>query len=242
MQANTLLPLSFVPCRICNGRDIHVEYSGPIRDGRETGAVSGRILHCNHCDTAWLEPRLRKQPDYYNSNAYRQHIPYDPDDEIRLIRDRLIPFKRERLRYATILDIGAGNGMFLDVAKALGATTFFSEVNQIQREHLAERHAASCIKTTYVTLFDVVEHVDDPYALLEKCKSFMHEGSRLFISTPRTTGIDNPEHFYRTQHTWYFNDKSLDVLCTRAGLFRCRQWIAGEGDNQQLYQSYILIE
>jgi hypothetical protein len=69
----------------------------------------------------------------------------------------------------------------------------------------------------------------------------MHHGSKLVISTPRTTGdIMDPEHFYRTQHTWYFSDKSLDVLCTRVGLFRTRQWIAGGGDNQQLYQAYIL--
>jgi 2-polyprenyl-3-methyl-5-hydroxy-6-metoxy-1,4-benzoquinol methylase len=91
-----------------------------------------------------------------------------------------------------------------------------------------------------VTCFDVIEHVDDPELLLKNCRYFMDRMSTLTISTPRTTEpVLNPRYYYRTQHRWYFNDKSLDYLATKVGLFRTRQWITGEGDNQQLYQRYI---
>jgi 2-polyprenyl-3-methyl-5-hydroxy-6-metoxy-1,4-benzoquinol methylase len=199
------------------------------------------VLHCRKCDAGWLEPQLRKSTDYYRSNGYRVHIPYDIEGEIRLIRDRLVPFRRETLRDRSITDIGAGNGTFLDVAKALGAETFFTELNQVQVDSLGRRHRWATHVTDFVTLFDVIEHVEFPAGLLRTAMAFMHHESKLVISTPRTTGdIMDPEHFYRTQHTWYFSDKSLDVLCTRVGLFRTRQWIAGGGDNQQLYQAYIL--
>jgi len=244
-QQNKSEPTSCVSCKICGSNHIEVIYSGWLREGLATGAVAGRVYHCEECDTGWLEHRLRKSHNYYKNNTYRDQIPYDNKDELRLLRDRLTPFVGEQFHGKTVTDIGAGNGMFLNVAQALGAETFYLEPNEIQDNLLVGRHipVLKCthLKTHFVTLFDVIEHVDDPFALLDTCKLYMDHDSRLVISTPRTTDpIENPSWFYRTQHTWYFSDKSLDILCTKAGLFRCRQWITGRGDNQQLYQTYIL--
>lgn len=234
---------SYATCPLCRSADIEIIYRGWIRDGKAPSAVGGQIEHCNHCDLGWLEPRLRKPHNFYETNTYRKLIPYDTTDEVRLIRDRLIPFQRERFRGKTVTDIGAGNGLFLDVAKAMGArATYYTEPNTAQAAALEKRHDPSRgIKTAYVTLFDVIEHVGLPLALLAACKTHMTPWSKLVISTPRTaTPIENPGWFYRTQHTWYFSDKSLERLCTKAGLFRTRQWVTGKGDREQLYQTYIL--
>ena len=235
--------LSLAACKVCGCHEVDIIHSGWIRDGLCPDAVAGKVYHCQKCDVGWLEARLRKDVSYYETNEYRVDIPYRTDRDILLIRDRLIPFEREDLRDKVLIDIGAGNGLFAGIAQAFGATTYFIEPNEVQAELLHVQHyeASEYTLADYVTLFDVIEHVDDPLELLEMCRGHMLTTSQLIISTPRTTHpILNPGWFYRTQHTWYFNDKSLEVLCNKAGLFRVRQWVTGTGDKQQLYQKYIL--
>jgi 2-polyprenyl-3-methyl-5-hydroxy-6-metoxy-1,4-benzoquinol methylase len=231
-------------CLLCGSRKTEVWYFGPIRDGLIPSAVSGGIRICKNCTVQELEPDLRKTHNYYAKNEYRKHIPYDKNTGVRLIRERLSTLENTRLYKETILDIGAGNGLFLDIMKGFGAKTYFVEVNEQQEKELEKRHQrAREIKTaTIVTLFDVIEHVEDPALLLKGAIKWMNDQSILIVGTPLTdVATLNPESYYRTQHTWYFNKQSLHSLAKTVGLecidgrIKRRLW----DDSSHLYMTFV---
>lgn len=109
-----------------------------------------------------------------------------------------------RLRY---LDVGCGGGIFAESAARLATTESVTaidpsaEILSVARRHAARDPAlADGNRLTYldatvetlaapagsfdvVTLFEVVEHVDNPAAFLERCGRFVRPGGWLVLST-----------------------------------------------------------
>jgi 2-polyprenyl-3-methyl-5-hydroxy-6-metoxy-1,4-benzoquinol methylase len=179
----------------------------------------------------------------YTSGLYRRNLPYDGGTLPGLVRDRLKFFMDRSIDGKTVLDMGAGNGLFLDVMKNLGAITYFTEVNEQQADLLALRHGnpRGVKHADYITIFDVIEHVKNPRFILEFAKAWMHSKSKLLLSTPRTAEpIYAPSWFYRTHHRWYFNERSLRMLADRCDLRLHEEFVLGIHDNATLYQAYTL--
>jgi len=72
--------------------------------------------------------------------------------------------------------------------------------------------------------FSVVEHVDDPLALLRDIRDLVRPGGELLLSTPNREDwllellpAEYGAFFYRKVHFWYFNAASLAELVRRAG-------------------------
>jgi len=98
----------------------------------------------------------------------------------------------------SILDVGAGNGFF--VWKSIKKLKIKSEGVEIAKNErdFAKRifnielisDLNSC-KTNYdaLTLFNVIEHVEDPYLLLKKLKDKIKQQGIIVITTPNPKGF-----------------------------------------------------
>ena len=112
----------------------------------------------------------------------------------------------QRLRY---LDIGCGGGIFAESAARLPTTRSVTaidpstEVLEVARRHAARDPVLSRDRLRYlnatveylpdpagpadmydiVTLFEVIEHVDNPAAFLQRCDQFVKPGGWLILST-----------------------------------------------------------
>jgi len=115
------------------------------------------------------------------------------------------PAPSHKLRY---LDVGCGGGIFAESAARLPSTESVTaidpsaEILAVARRHAARDPALRGGKLEYlnatieslpeareegsydvVTLFEVIEHVDDPASFLERCGRFVRPGGWLVLST-----------------------------------------------------------
>jgi len=116
--------------------------------------------------------------------------PYD-----RLWRRRLKKLLKHARR-GNLLDVGAGVGQFLAIARPHFAAVFGTEVSasgvEAAREQYGVELSHGLVETLdldlesfdNITLFHVLEHVPDPKALLARCRALLRDEGMLLICVP----------------------------------------------------------
>lgn len=129
-----------------------------------------------------------------------------------------------------VLDIGCNDGSQLDAFKKYGLETV--GVDPAENLHIdsSKRHNVICgyfnEQTFEDTVFDIITcqnafaHNYNPLQFLENVKTVMDSTSLLYITTSQANMIGNNEFdtIYH-EHISFYNIKSMNELCKRAGLF-----------------------
>jgi SAM-dependent methyltransferase len=135
---------------------------------------------------------------------------------------------------ARILDVGAASGLLVREASALG----FRAVGVEPSYPLAARARADGIEVhdgvlpnaalgdepfDFVALVDVIEHVDDPLALLRECAHVLAPGGRLLVVTPDRSSaaarlLGRRWWHRRLAHVGYFDRSTLTNALARTDL------------------------
>ncbi|MGZ4846533.1 MAG: class I SAM-dependent methyltransferase [Halobacteriota archaeon] len=166
---------------------------------REFGAETFTVWRCAECGSLHaIEP--------IDADRYYRDYPiklerYDFFTRTQL-RKRMGILKRAGLKSGTtLLDYGCGSGHFVRYAREHG---IHAEGYDPYSEAFAD---ASVLNRAYdfVTAQDVLEHVDDPYSLVDDLKSYAVPGGRLAIGTPNADAIDlhNPLDWIAPLHQPY---------------------------------------
>ncbi|WP_162461240.1 MULTISPECIES: class I SAM-dependent methyltransferase [unclassified Mycolicibacterium] len=146
----------------------------------------------------------------------------------------------------SILDIGCGIGNFLEHAQSVGLRAVGSDVDSTAIEHARERgltaHVADELSTAVpdgsmdaMSLWDVVEHLFDPVAVLEQVVPKVRSGGAILIETPdgafpvrtallaahrlsggRLDRLTDPMYYW--EHKIYFTERGLGALLGRVGV------------------------
>jgi 2-polyprenyl-3-methyl-5-hydroxy-6-metoxy-1,4-benzoquinol methylase len=136
-----------------------------------------------------------------------------------------------------LLDVGAGYGYFRKAASDSGWTTDGVEISHhaaaVARQEFGmdtfvgtlQDYAREGAGHSYdvLTLFDVVEHVEDPVSLLETVRSLLKPEGLCVIRTPNLLAIDGEVfgsyyHSLKMEHLHYFSATSLCQAMELAGL------------------------
>jgi SAM-dependent methyltransferase len=212
-------------------------YHGPIRRGR-FGDFSGEpraIWSCAHCGAAWLDAEHGRD---YSSDHYRILVDGDanPATYYRLHdgeqAEKLRLVGTDQVRGKIVADFGAGGGSFLDLVSGMASTTLAIEPTRAFHEDLhGKGHIVSDLavssewqgRVDLAVCFSVIEHVDDPIALLTGIRRALKPGGRALISTPNRHDWllellpnEYAKFFYREVHRWYFDAASLRHLGSAA--------------------------
>lgn len=149
------------------------------------------IVICNSCGYRFIDDI---EPDYK-----RHYINQITDDNESLDHFRKKYFKKIKKRVvdkfpcysnnSRILDIGCARGVWLDQWK--GTHLFGSEYSKEHIQILQKKNIKvlgqeeiSNMKFDMISLFDVLEHIEDPYSFLKELHSSLSSGGLLVVAVP----------------------------------------------------------
>ncbi|OGY18569.1 MAG: hypothetical protein A2900_03085 [Candidatus Chisholmbacteria bacterium RIFCSPLOWO2_01_FULL_50_28] len=203
------------------------------------------ILRCGNCGLYTLEFKGSYQKfirEYYNKGFFTGspkragYYNYEGDwlaEELnmRSYVKGIRQFKKE----GKVLDVGCATGIFMVEAQKEGFDVYGVDVSDyaigIARRRFSDRVTMSSIeRATFeknafdiVTLFDVIEHLNDPRKVLKKLHTIIRKDGLLVLNTGDTGSFlakiqGKRWHFFiPPQHFFYFSQKNLSQLLTQCG-------------------------
>jgi len=227
-------------CALCGSSERTVLYAGPIRTGRfgEVTSDPRTVWRCLSCGAG----RLYGEAIDYETDEYRDLVDGGGTaEDYHRLHDaeqagKLGQLGTDALRGKVVMDVGCGAGSFLDLARGLCETTIGIEPSSSLRAaaeakgHLTFDFCGNVPRewrgrVDLAVCFSVVEHVNDPLALLREIGALLRPGGELLLSTPNRDDFllellpaEYGSFFYRRVHLWYFDAASLAGLLVRAGL------------------------
>jgi 2-polyprenyl-3-methyl-5-hydroxy-6-metoxy-1,4-benzoquinol methylase len=233
------LTLAVTRCRVCGSEQFRPQF----REG------SHEVRRCVACGFVWVSPRLEDaelQALYDSERYWRSDSPrtvgygdYRGDARLylRTFRRRLDRALRGGPHGGRALDVGCGAGYCLEVLAERGFDAYGVEVSEtIAREAKARvgagRVHAGTLETSphspesfdLVTMWDVVEHVVDPRALLERTRRLLRPDGLLVLETQNVDSLfarllgRRWHHYKHDEHLSHFAPATLSRLLQETGL------------------------
>ena len=236
-------------CRVCGSTNLEQSYS----------LESYNLVACRDCgtqfnETYYVNQRFRDglfEKGYYDSvqsQAFKNRLDEYQNDPSVKVYDRYLHIVEDKLgvKPGNVLDVGSAFGTFLKVASNRGWKPHGVEYSKFScsaaREHWGfEIFNGDITMSPYqkgqfdlITYWDVIEHVIDPRANLEKANALLREGGKLLITTDNyqsmLSAIANMAYqitfgrvkypiqkFYIPHNTYYFTPKNFKMLLEATG-------------------------
>jgi 2-polyprenyl-3-methyl-5-hydroxy-6-metoxy-1,4-benzoquinol methylase len=207
------------------------------------------VRRCTRCGLGWVSPRLDadglqeiyKAERYWRSDSPKTqgYTDYRGDERLYLdtFRKRLRYVLRDGPRGGRALDVGCAAGFCMAVMRELGFEAHGVEISAAIGSHARDHfgfdtvHIGTLESAPYpdghfdlITMWDVVEHVADPVALLVRARELLAPGGLLVIETQdidsRFARILGPRwhHYKHEEHIYHFNRQTVATLLGKAGL------------------------
>jgi SAM-dependent methyltransferase len=209
--------------------------------------VAYGMRRCPRCHRGVLDPRPDAEalaswygPGYFGSGSGKFVLPIEAFVEwFRGRRARQAAALLERgpapHRSRRILDVGCGSGQFLAALVERGYECHGTELSQETARRAAavpglRLHVGPVAPDSYpagqfdlVSVWHVLEHLEDPDAMLRRCAGWLRSGGWLMLAVPN---IDSWQarlyrgswfHFDPPRHLFHFGPRSLETALTAAG-------------------------
>jgi SAM-dependent methyltransferase len=139
----------------------------------------------------------------------------------------------KKLGVHRILDFGCGFGQFLEMCRLFGMEAIGVDRSQARRSGANASIVADLDETEgsfdAITMFEVLEHLDDPLATLKMLVGRLKPGGIMIVEVPDTSGVTDiatRDHYYKVHpldHINAFTPKTLVALMGRVGLAPMRK-------------------
>ncbi|MEZ4968390.1 MAG: class I SAM-dependent methyltransferase [Flavobacteriaceae bacterium] len=201
---------------------------------------SFELLHDPVLDMLITEPQPGNLGKYYESEDYISHT----DARKSLVDKMYYTVKRYNLKrklsliasYTSdkrLLDVGAGTGDFLAMAKKYGWEVTGLEPNELARLKAGEKGiqllegldaVPTGLKFEVITLWHVLEHIPDLEAQISKLVELLTENGVLVVAVPNFKSYD-AKHYKEywaaydvPRHLWHFSKKSIQGIFAKQGM------------------------
>ncbi len=238
------LPNPTLDCHVCrSARHVVKRY-----DRRQS--LDGEVYGCRRCGLSFFVPaaeRVAQSEDYWRGDA--NLAVYSNLDVIRELQEKYAFYfdilRKRPLRGCRLLDVGAGTGISMRLARTLGFEASGIDVSGKAAQYARQAYnldvQVGCLEEScfeplsfdVITCWDVIEHVQDPRLLLAKTHELLAPRGILVLETPDegallrkavrvvnkvTCGkVNFLNGVYYPDHRWYFSRKSLRSLLNEVG-------------------------
>lgn len=208
------------PCPLC---------AMPLSTATLEKAGAERLHQCSGCGLQVWRPGRAASPDWYDASDHYLAMPYA--DQLGWYHTWALAHLPERV--SSLLDIGCADGRFVYAAARAGIAAegidHSPRLVELGNAHhggnrlqVASAEVLRHEKRTFdlVTLFEIIEHVEDPLGLLRDACSVAAPSGWLIVSTPNRLGVvgrhhplDRPPH-----HLTRWTPEVLERALTAAGV------------------------
>lgn len=172
----------------------------------ETNIIGNQTLKWNHdLGIGYLNPDLTVDHVYdeHYWNSYRKLI----DTEIgkNLTNARIDIAKLFQVKPLRLLDVGIGNGAFVDKFGCYGADINPFAIEYLKKNHKYYNPIEDSFKWQWMSFWDCLEHITDATNILSKCDGAL-------ISMPIYQNLEHclsSKHLKPKEHYWYFTISGL---------------------------------
>lgn len=221
-----------VPCNICSSNEYISIYTDTVCP----------IVKCNKCGLVYVNPRPNKmkrneinQESYGSEYRIKQYFV----DRIAIKRwsKNKLKIIEKFTKIGRVLDIGCGLAFFLDVAKNRGWETYGVEINGTISRFAKENLGLSVLTADIehdnllypknffdvITFWDTLEHLSNPFLVLEKVKHFLKPKGLLCVQLPNFDSFiskckgKNWDWLTPGDHLYYFSYNTLISLLKKTG-------------------------
>lgn len=235
-------------CNLCGNTSVTV-VSTRGRDGAPL-----RTVACKDCGLVWVDPRPHDTRQFYEDDyrrAYKHTFEPRPKHVLRAGRVALERLSRSRghLRPGMIvLDVGSGGGEFCFLLTKLGHTVIGIEPNVGYAEY-SRREYGLDIRRGFigdvqlepsshdlVTIWHVLEHTENPGAVLTRVRDTLVPGGLLVVEVPNIEATcQSPRNTFHAAHLHHFNVATLEQLARRCGFRLLRHELSADGGNLTMF-------
>lgn len=181
-------------CILCSGDDIKI---------LEDTGKGYKVVMCKGCSLVYVTPipeikfiEEKHQKDYYTPWLKEQR-----KKRIRMWRERLKTLNSLFTKKGKLLDIGCGEGLFLELAKNNGWDVTGTEVSPFAVSYGKERLGLQILQGEImnirfpdksfdvVTMWHVLEHTIDPIATLKEVRRIIKDDGVFILAIPNLNNI-----------------------------------------------------
>lgn len=207
--------------------------SCPVCKCSETKKNIGVYIVCKNCQTLYILNPPKKEDIRKSSDKYAK-INFFSTVEKKIVdihKERLYELINSGLKGKKILDVGCGQGIFLQCVKEKKYIPYAVDiskevVNNMKKKGIQAYSSLDVlenIKFDAITAFDVIEHTFDPDGLIKDIVSKLKQNGYIMITTPNAQGLSGRLLqkywwvFGPDGHYTLFNVKSLKHLLKKNG-------------------------
>jgi len=209
--------------------------------------VYRRIVKCNSCGLIFTNPRLKKRylrhlysEEYFN-NTESSHFGYenylgDEEKIIKTFSKRMKEIENVTKKRGKLLDIGCATGFFMKSAKNREWRVEGVEISNFAADYASKHFKFKVYKKDFlelklkedsydvITLWDVIEHFNNPKKALVKINKLLKPNGTLVLSTPDVESIPAKitkgrwvGYKLSDEHLTYFSIETITKLLESAG-------------------------
>lgn len=239
-------------CPLCHSRKKGIYYHGTNKNTESkafdkniyacTSSGYGRfpdILQCLDCHMIYSSKRptpdaLKDMYTQVEDNLYLQ----EEAGRVKTFGAALDDLNRFCPKRGKLFEIGSYTGVYLEVAKSKGWAVCGAEFSSWARQVALQKRSLKLLSSaddlpkeengTYdaVVLWDVIEHVSDPNALINRAAELLKEGGVIGVSTMVLDSVSakmmrQKYPFLMEMHLLYFTRKTLEGILKNYGFDIC---------------------
>ena len=219
--------------------------------------VTRNVFECGKCGIVYLEPVQQNLKDFYSEEYRRRYTPVIGSAlNSQELFDICLPIQKDRINALNhildptkkLLDIGCASGAFLHsvknhVLECVGMEFNLDNARFVEETQGIKVHTESIEDVSLpqeyfdiATMFQVLEHVDDPIRFLKKIHRLLKPGGTICIEVPNIQDVllsvyeieQYSDFWFREPHVFNYSPKTLTMTLEKTGF-------AGETKTIQSY-------